>query len=208
MLNVDFMSNIAPFMVFKNITTYLSHVTTSLPWGHVLKTNNPDVVQMCKKLFSFPFACFILCWMLFLATILWRMVKHVFKTTQTFGSKTKHWCLMQWRTTVTVHGCWSWNISTRVMFDRGMFWNLRLQKQNLVIVDFIYALCKAVSPLYKLVTEVMFWFIVYTNESIESTHHECVTYLGLRHSPSPSVLTGVVLVHDYHSEAIVNSFEI
>ena len=86
-----------------------------------------------------PFCLFylIICWTLFLATILWRMAKYISKTTQTFGSKIKHWHLMQWRTTVTgvkfrrkrkdsslldcdiVHRCWSWNISTQVMFDQG-----------------------------------------------------------------------------------------
>ena len=29
------------------------------------------------------------------------MAKYILKTTHTFGSKIKHWCLMQWRTTVT-----------------------------------------------------------------------------------------------------------
>ena len=86
-----------------------------------------------------PFACLIHCWMLFIATILWRMAKCILKTTQTIGSKIKHWRLMQWRTTVTgvkfwwkrksvlhyiVCGCWSWNISTHIMFDRGIFRSL------------------------------------------------------------------------------------
>ena len=36
----------------------------------------------------------------------------------------------------------------------------------------------AISPLCKSVTEVMFWFIMYVNESIESTHHELVCFQG------------------------------
>ena len=140
------MWNITPFSftVFKNITTHLSHVTTSLPWGHVLKANDMDVYMtiwmLCKhvKTFFLPFACLIQCWTLFLATI-WRMAKYILKTTQTFGSKIKHWHLMQWHTTVTgvkfrrkrksvlhyvVCRCWSWNISTHITFDRGIFWSL------------------------------------------------------------------------------------
>ena len=82
------------------------------------------------KIFPFfPFFCLILCWTLFIATILWRMAKYILKTTQSFGSKIKHWCLMWWRTSVTgvkfrrkrksvlhyiVCRCWSWNISTHI----------------------------------------------------------------------------------------------
>ena len=54
-----------------------------------------------RKLQFFPFACLLCCWTLFIATILFGMAKYILKTTQTFGSKIKHWCLMQWRTTVT-----------------------------------------------------------------------------------------------------------
>ena len=36
--------------------------------------------------------------------------------------------------------------------------------------------CKAVSPLCKSVTEVMFWFVMYVNESTESTHREHVRF--------------------------------
>ena len=35
-----------------------------------------------------------------------------------------------------------------------------------------------ISPLYKLVTEVMFWFVMYVNESIESIHCEHFHFLG------------------------------
>ena len=42
----------------------------------------------------------------------------------------------------------------------------------------LYALCKAISSLYKLVTEVMFWFVMYINKSNESTHHEHVHFQG------------------------------
>ena len=44
----------------------------------------------------------------------------------------------------------------------------------------IYALCKAVSSLYRSVTEVMFWFIMYMNKSIKGTHRECVHFHGLK----------------------------
>ena len=41
-----------------------------------------------------------------------------------------------------------------------------------------WPLCKAISPLCKSVTEVMFWFVMYMNESIESTHRERVRFQG------------------------------
>ena len=67
-----------------------------------------------RKLFFFSFCLFnlILCWMLFLATILWRMAKYILKTTQTSGSKIKHWCLMQWCTTVTGVKFWQKRVSS------------------------------------------------------------------------------------------------
>ena len=42
----------------------------------------------------------------------------------------------------------------------------------------LYALRKVISPLYKLVTEVMFWFVMYVNKSIKSTHRESVCFQG------------------------------
>ena len=42
----------------------------------------------------------------------------------------------------------------------------------------LYELCKVISPLCKSVIEVMFWFIMYVNENIESTHHERVRFQG------------------------------
>ena len=46
---------------------------------------------------------------------------------------------------------------------------------KLVIISFM---CKVISPLCKSVTEVMFRFAMYMNESIESTHRECVRFQG------------------------------
>ena len=43
----------------------------------------------------------------------------------------------------------------------------------------LYALCKVISPLYKLVTEVIFWFVMYMDKSIESTHCERVHFQKL-----------------------------
>ena len=41
-----------------------------------------------------------------------------------------------------------------------------------------YALCKTTSPLCKLATDAMFWFVTYVNKNIESTHCECVHFQG------------------------------
>ena len=51
--------------------------------------------------------------------------------------------------------------------------------QNMYTIHSVtYVLCKAISPLCKSMTEVMFWFIMYVNESIESTHCERVRFQG------------------------------
>ena len=46
--------------------------------------------------------------------------------------------------------------------------------------NWCYMHCKVTSPLYKLMSEVMFWFIMYVNKSIESTHHERVHFQRLK----------------------------
>ena len=55
--------------------------------------------------------------------------------------------------------------------------NLR-GKFSLLLITCIYTLCKAIAPLCKSATEVMFWFVMYMNESIKSTHHERVRFQG------------------------------
>ena len=70
------MLNITPFTVFRNITTHLLHVTTSLPCGHVLRPRCVTWLPGCSanawKLFSFCLFNLIQCWSwtVFLATIL------------------------------------------------------------------------------------------------------------------------------------------
>ena len=79
----------------------------------------------CKHVKLFSSFCLFNTMLNVLATILWKMAKYILKTIQTFGSKIKHWHLMQWCITVTgvkfqpkrksdlrwtVCGCWSWNI--------------------------------------------------------------------------------------------------
>ena len=107
---------VEPSTVFKNITTHLSHKTTSLLSKQMTQMCNMPNRMWSKsaKTFFFSFCLFnlILCWMLFLATILWRMAKYILKTTQTSGSKIKHWCLMQWCTTVTGVKFWQKRVSS------------------------------------------------------------------------------------------------
>ena len=114
------------------------------------------------KLKFFPFCSFnlIRCWTLFIVT----------KTTLTFGSKSTKTLAPD---AVMYHSDWS-KVSTKEKVSsslhclrmlvtkhfhthnvQGIFQSLKLQKQNLVIID-LYAQCKAISPLCKSVTEVVF----------------------------------------------------
>ena len=120
------------------------------------------------------------------------MAKYILKTTQTFGSKIKHWRLMQWCTTVTSKVSTKEKVSSSLHclrrlvmkhFNTHNVWPRNIsepltQKTKLSDNQF-YMHCVVISPLCKSVTEVMFWFVMYANESIESTHCEHVHFQGL-----------------------------
>ena len=121
------------------------------------------------------------------------MAKHILKTTQSFGSKNK--TLVP--DAVTYHSDWS-KVSMKEKVNSSLdclrmlvmkhFNTHNVQPRNIsepltpktkLSDNRFYMHCvKAISPLCKSVTEVMFWFIMYVNESIESTHRERVCFQG------------------------------
>ena len=112
----------------------------------------------------------ILRWTLFIATILWRMAKYILKTTQAFGSKIKRWCLMQWRTTVTGVKFWrnsSLDCLRMLVMKHFNTHNVRprdilepLTPKTKLSDNWFYMHCVKWYLLYKLMTEVIFWFLI------------------------------------------------